>query len=403
MKCSKCGAEIKVGSVYCYQCGNEAQLVPDYNKYEDDLFASVKEEEEKRQAAEEKKRQQERRRKEQQLLQEQQKKKDQKRLVLTILLLVVAAAAIAGIAVGITRTKQNNSYEYQLKQAQNAYDRREYEQAMMYANRALQLSPDSMDAMYELGRAYNASGQTEDAIESFEQLILEDPLGQSAIYSSALKQLLKLLSDSGNYDRIAQLYEQALPGTASLFSAYIIASVTFSEESGTYDSFFDVTLQCAEQTASIYYTLDGSEPDVNAEKYIRPIELREQGTYTIRAIAITSKGVKSLVSEAEYTIALSVPDYPEIYPASGTYSEAQSITVNVPDGMRAYYAWDSSQVSMSSKQYTGSLTMLEGNHVLSVILVNENNMASGVEKRNYIYYPVTQEPQQEQEPDVEEE
>jgi tetratricopeptide (TPR) repeat protein len=235
MKCSKCGAEIKVGSVYCYQCGNEAQLVPDYNKYEDDLFASVKEEEEKRQAAEEKKRQQERRRKEQQLLQEQQKKKDQKRLVLTILLLVVAAAAIAGIAVGITRTKQNNSYEYQLKQAQNAYDRREYEQAMMYANRALQLSPDSMDAMYELGRAYNASGQTEDAIESFEQLILEDPLGQSAIYSSALKQLLKLLSDSGNYDRIAQLYEQALPGTASLFSAYIIASVTFSEESGTYD------------------------------------------------------------------------------------------------------------------------------------------------------------------------
>jgi tetratricopeptide (TPR) repeat protein len=392
VKCSKCGAEIKVGSVYCYHCGKEAQLVPDYNKYEDDLFASVKEDEERRKAAEEKKKQQERKKKEQQLLQEQKRRKDRNRLILIILLLVAAAAIIAGIAVGITRSRQNNSYEYQLQQAQKSYDRRNYEQAVTYANRALQLSPDSIDAMYELGRAYNASGQSEDAIESFEQMIATDPLGQSAIYSSALKQLLKLLSDAGDYDRIAQLYEQAQPRTMSLFSPYIIASVTFSAESGTYDSFFDVTLQCEEQTASIYYTLDGSEPDINAEKYIRPIELNEQGDYTIRAIAITSKGVKSLVTEADYTIALSAPDFPEIYPASGTYSEAQSITINVPDGMRAYYAWDSSQVSTSSKQYTGPLTMLEGNHVLSVILVNENNMASGVEKRNYIYYPVTQEP-----------
>ena len=31
MKCANCGAEIKLGCVYCSVCGKEAQIVPDYN------------------------------------------------------------------------------------------------------------------------------------------------------------------------------------------------------------------------------------------------------------------------------------------------------------------------------------------------------------------------------------
>ena len=37
MKCANCGAEIKLGCVYCSVCGKEAQIVPDYNVEEDIL------------------------------------------------------------------------------------------------------------------------------------------------------------------------------------------------------------------------------------------------------------------------------------------------------------------------------------------------------------------------------
>lgn len=41
MKCSKCGAEIEVGSVFCKKCGEPVQMVPDYNILEDDFLVSL--------------------------------------------------------------------------------------------------------------------------------------------------------------------------------------------------------------------------------------------------------------------------------------------------------------------------------------------------------------------------
>ena len=46
MKCANCGAELKVGSVYCYVCGKEAQIVSDYNLLEDDFLRDVLKEKE---------------------------------------------------------------------------------------------------------------------------------------------------------------------------------------------------------------------------------------------------------------------------------------------------------------------------------------------------------------------
>ena len=41
MKCSKCGAEIETGSVFCKKCGEPVQMVPDYNILEDDFLVSL--------------------------------------------------------------------------------------------------------------------------------------------------------------------------------------------------------------------------------------------------------------------------------------------------------------------------------------------------------------------------
>ena len=45
MKCANCGAEIRVGCVYCPVCGKEAQIVSDYNILEDDYLDSLLQEE----------------------------------------------------------------------------------------------------------------------------------------------------------------------------------------------------------------------------------------------------------------------------------------------------------------------------------------------------------------------
>ena len=41
MKCANCGAELKVGCIYCSVCGKEAQIVSDYNLLEDDFLRDV--------------------------------------------------------------------------------------------------------------------------------------------------------------------------------------------------------------------------------------------------------------------------------------------------------------------------------------------------------------------------
>lgn len=42
LKCSKCGADIKDGSVYCDVCGEEVRIVPDYSSLDEVLAAHVR-------------------------------------------------------------------------------------------------------------------------------------------------------------------------------------------------------------------------------------------------------------------------------------------------------------------------------------------------------------------------
>ena len=49
MKCKKCGAEIENGLMYCPECGESIQLVPDYNVLEEELLSKVVEDKNKSQ------------------------------------------------------------------------------------------------------------------------------------------------------------------------------------------------------------------------------------------------------------------------------------------------------------------------------------------------------------------
>ena len=94
--------------------------------------------------------------------------------------------------------------------------------------------------------------------------------------------------------------------TYTNIDASIPATPTFSVAAGTYTSAQSVELSCETQGATIYYTLDGSDPDNTKAQYSDAISVEE--SMTIKAIAIKDDK-SSAVATAAYTI--NIPKLPE--------------------------------------------------------------------------------------------
>ena len=77
-----------------------------------------------------------------------------------------------------------------------------------------------------------------------------------------------------------------------------LAPPTFTPGSCNFDNSIDVTIS-AESGATIYYTLDGSDPKTNGGVYADAITLTQ--TTTIKAIAVKTGANDSEVAEATYT------------------------------------------------------------------------------------------------------
>ena len=144
----------------------------------------------------------------------------------------------------------------------------------------------------------------------------------------------------------------------------------------------------AKYGTKVYYTLDGSEPDkTNGTRYDSDygIVLSEEGEYTLKYIAYNAKGIPSENKEEVYKIEFKAPDAPKITPDSGQYEKATKIRIAVPSGCTAYYAFDDT-VTTESTRYTGPVEMPEGEHIFSAILVNKNGKISLTASETYVFY-----------------
>ncbi|MCQ2307677.1 MAG: chitobiase/beta-hexosaminidase C-terminal domain-containing protein [Bacteroidales bacterium] len=99
-----------------------------------------------------------------------------------------------------------------------------------------------------------------------------------------------------------------------------VATPTFTPDAGTYTEAQTVTINCATEGATIYYTTDGTEPNILSPIYDEPVNISE--TTTVKAIA-TKEGLdNSDIAAATYTI---------VIPQSGDFglvSEASDITTD---------------------------------------------------------------------------
>ncbi|MEI3339634.1 MAG: chitobiase/beta-hexosaminidase C-terminal domain-containing protein [Eubacterium sp.] len=380
MKCSKCGAEIRPGCIYCSSCGQEAQIVTEINVLEEDLLRSMLEEENsEKQREEEQKQEQEK----QKRLLEKRQKKAKKTLLFTILILIIACAA----ALGVVKYRQSTSIDYLMGKAQKYYREKNYQDAVEYLEKALQRDPENEEALLLKGDICVLMKEDEAAETIYTTVIARNPKCEQAY-----KALLSLYDRQGEYAKIVALEEEASEAGAddailTLFSQYIVPAPVFDQEEGTYDKFLEIQISSKKNNTKIYYTLDGSEPSVQSEKYEDSIELTEQGEFELKAVCCDENGNLSDVTSAKYVIKLPKPDMPGASPDGGQFTEPRTITVTVPEGVDVYYTWDGSTPTENSSKYRKPISVPEGNNILSLIAVDENGMKSDVLKCNYIYYP----------------
>ncbi len=390
MKCANCGAEIKVGCIYCSVCGKEAQIVSDYNLLEDDFLRDVLKENEKKRTEGIKKKPspvQERNTQKSESTQAGKKKKakkgnrkHKKRVIFAIIAIIVLFVLVTGIMLLVSHSR-NNSYDYQMQQARNYQNDKNYREAESSVKRALELEPNDLEAKLFLADIYVLRGDSLKAVTVLEEVCKEQPDSKEAY-----QKLIQLYSERKDYEAIRVLCEQVDDAEIlELFSEYIPEMPEFDTAEGIHTEPIKIEI-LAEENCKIYYTIDGTDPRQGLE-FHTPISVEPDQGVHIRAIVKNNYNIYSEEVEGDFYVELMKPEVPKVTPSGGTFYNQQPISVEVPEGCKVYYTWGGTTPTTESRQYTEQIYLPEGNNILSLIVVDEYGMTSDVLKCNYIYIP----------------
>ena len=173
---------------------------------------------------------------------------------------------------------------------------------------------------------------------------------------SACQTVVDIYSELGDYQSISDLLiSMGDNDVSNAFQKYKAKAPEFSYEEGFYETV--VPLKLTSTTAgTIYYTIDGSEPDSFSEVYNSPIFL-ENGVHTIKAYFVNEFGVESEMVSKTYTIDVSIPFAPEVSAYSGDYDVPILITVEFMEGCQVYYTTDGTIPTSDSIAYNQPIPM----------------------------------------------
>lgn len=399
MKCRYCKAEIPEGELYCKKCGREVQIVPDYNPLEEMLTAQIQldgneQESELDQYINQNRRNNNRtgqtagrntgstgrmltekeRRKRQSAKAARKKALRRKRRIVLLIMALIVVLAGAGFYV-----IYQNSYNGIMKKAQKAAQSKDYTTAEAYYKQAISKNTKKADAYTGLADVYLLQDKTDEGTTLFEEAVSKQS-GNVELYKACMDFYLK----SDQNMEIPELLDSVSDSMLEKLSDYAVDEPKFSlEDSTTYDDVQKLLLTADKDT--IYYTTDGTDPDLTSTKYTSEGIQISEGETTIKAIAVNKKGVPSSISKKIYTVEFPVEDAPAVSPSTGQYDEAVQIEVKVPEGYTAYYTTDGTDPTTASTKYTGPIDMPKGETLFKVVLVNGKGRMSGITTRNYMY------------------
>ena len=106
-------------------------------------------------------------------------------------------------------------------------------------------------------------------------------------------------SNAGSYNFFIDLFVKTEGGDTP---TPVVATPTFTPAAGEYYEAQEVAISCTTEDATIYYTLDGTDPTVESAVYETPISI--DVTTTVKAMAAKEGYDNSAIAESVYTIIL---------------------------------------------------------------------------------------------------
>lgn len=371
MKCPKCGTELQEGHLYCEKCGEEIHIVPDfepeieYSMHEtlsgivEDVLAEVPKEGGADKRA---------------------RKKKRIWMPVAGLVLILLAVGIVITVNAVSRYRYNSS-GYQISRAEACIAAGNAEKAAEYYERAVELQPEEMPLRFALAEIYNMLGQGQAYTDCLSGVITCGYATEDEV-ESAYKKMIVYYRDKEDYAAInTLLINTDNENIRVAFQEYMAVPPEFSYQEGTYAMVVPLKLTSSIQ-GTIYYTLDGTIPDVNSQVYTTPIFL-ETGSYEISAMFVNGYGIKSEVVAKTYVIDIIKPSAPEVETYSGDYTAPTMISVVVPQDCEVYYTTNGEVPTEHDALYSGPIPMPLGKSTFKFICYNEEGVAGECTTRQF--------------------
>jgi N-acetylneuraminic acid mutarotase/protein involved in polysaccharide export with SLBB domain len=159
------------------------------------------------------------------------------------------------------------------------------------------------------------------------------------------------------------------------------ATPTLSLAPGNYDAVQALTIDDATSGATIYYTDNGTAPNINSLVYSGAITI--SSPETIEAIAVAGSYSNSGLATATYNVVLPAAATPSFSVAQGSYASAQTVTISdATSGATIYYTTDGSTPTTSSSVYSAPL-VVSSTEIVEAVAVAEGYTPSAVATATY--------------------
>ena len=161
-----------------------------------------------------------------------------------------------------------------------------------------------------------------------------------------------------------------------------VSTPTFSVQTGKYTEAQNVTIDCATAEASIYYTIDGTEPSAASTPYSEAINI--SSTTTLKAIAIKD-GESSAVATATYTFPTEVDNIAAFNQAENNdfVKITKPITVTYINGANVYAQDESGSMLIYDFNFAETEGLTNGSIINDI--AGENTLYNGAPQMKNVF------------------
>lgn len=380
MKCPHCGNELMEGHLICEKCGEEIQMVPDFepeieNSITETLttLAALQEGEDTQEIS-----QAEEKAEEEDVQETDDPVEDGRKIWLIVCLVVIFVVSLVTYG---TYSYHITTVEYQITRAKEYAANESYDEAIACLETAYESYPNEAKLLFLEADYYYLQQDNDSAVNVLYRIIEKGNFSYEDL-EEAYNKIITIYANQGMYGQINELLRSCPEtGIVTMYQSYLAMEPEFSYVEGSYAEV--IPLKLSSNTAgTIYYTTDGSKPTKNSEIYTAPLFL-ETGEYTISAFFVNDYGIESEIVSKTYIINLSVPNAPEVELYSGEYTEPTMIAVEGVEGCKLYYTTDESEPTQDSVPYTGPIPMPLGKTLFKFVNISDEGIPSEVTTRTY--------------------